>query len=140
MCVSVLAAPALARQVFHREDAQAFRSYVEEYVGGWRSSRDPGGWRRDKAWVAENPDAVLAEGERACRWLSSREEAPSVDPSGKSSSDTMTTRYVKEVPASTELGVSALGLGRRTIVAAAWEYLCWWEHRDKTAPTTTDSD
>ena len=139
-CVSIWAAPALARQVFHRADEQAFVSYVETYVGGWRSSRDPGGWRRDQAWVAENPEAVLAEGKRACRWLASRQEAPSVDPTGKSSSGKVTSRYVNEVPASTELGVSPVGQGRKTIVAGAWSYLCWWEHRDKTSPTSTDPD
>ena len=49
----------------------------------------------------------------------------------------LATWYLDEIPFVAELEVSVMG--RRTIVAGAREYLCWWDRQDKTV-TSEDPD
>ena len=130
--------PWLLHQVAHRSDPDAFQSYVATNVGHWHSRRDPGGARRDKDWFATHPDAVMAEGRAACAWLHVREDAPSVDPTGASTIAQMTSWYLGDRGTSDVPVVSAVD--RRTIVAGAWRYLCWWDQHAKTAPARDEDE
>lgn len=138
LALGVAGWPTLQRQVQHRSDSEAFHEYVSTYVGGWYSSEDPGGAERDEAWVAAHADAVLAAGQSACEWLGTREDAPSLDPTGASTVAALTERFLDENP---DLEVAELSpMGRRRVVYGAWAYLCWWDRRDKTAPVSADPD
>ena len=108
------------------------------YVGGWSSSRDPGGPERDEAWVAANRDLVISEGKRACRWLGRRPDVPEIDPSGESTVDQLSRRYVTHAKATHPLPLSESG--RSFVTAGAWSRLCGSTREDKTAPQTTEED
>ena len=132
-----ISAPSIRRHVTHHSDAEAFQTYVLTYVGSWRDSRDPDRWKVDRGWAADHPRAVLAEGKASCRWMARRPDPPSVDPSGKSTSSYLGIRYRRTVQSKVP-GISPMG--RDTIVAGAWTYLCWWTAQDKTAPSAERND
>jgi hypothetical protein len=135
--VAFVTVPAVARMVVHRRDTVAFQNYVSTYIGGWYSSGDPGGPGRDLKFAVSRPDLVLAEGDRSCRWLAARPDVGDVDRSGKSTSSALMWRYLRETHGSGQLS----RFGRMTVVAGAWDSLCWWDRREKTAPRTSgDND
>ena len=133
-----MAGPRIVKALVHQRDTGAFHGYVTTYVGGWSSSRDPHGPKRDQRWVARNPDSVLAQGEQACAWLDRQPSAPIVDESGSFSVDTLLRRYLAS--AEGERSAQLSDMGRRTVVAGAWAYLCWSTREDKTAPMGDESD
>lgn len=138
LVLGALAAPSIARRVAHPRDTTAFQAYVKTFVGSWRSSADPDGSARDEEWAAGHSDEILAEGDRACDWLSQRPSAPEVDPSGNSDVGALASRYVTLSDRENPLPLSREG--RRTVVVGAWAYLCWSERRDKTAPPSLEED
>jgi len=149
LAVGVAAGPSIAAEVLHPHDEDAYQAYVTTYVAGWGSSADPEGPARDQAWVAAHPDQVLAAGEAACDWLAALPEAPQVDPSGAHDSGTLSQRYVgvdvSMGPPGTgpanEIGLSGLStMGRYTVVAGAWSYLCWSTGESRTAPRSLEDD
>ena len=83
VAVGLWAARASANHSANQRDPAAIRKYVSTYVGGWSDGSN--GPQRDQAWVAAHPDQLLAAGDRACSWLAGRPDAPSVDPTGKTS-------------------------------------------------------
>src|SRR5204863_1811278 len=93
LVISAAAIPSIRERILHRRDAGAFNDYVSTYIDGWRSSRDPGGQRRDKAWALAHPNLVLAEGDQACAWLEKQPDAGQVDPSGATSVDGLIGAY-----------------------------------------------
>jgi hypothetical protein len=131
LVVGVLMGPSLAARLQHPHDVDAFQTYVVTYI------LNPGA-PADKTWAIEHPDDVLAEGNRACEWLSQRPSAPDVDPSGASSVYNLTNAYLKQARGKSEVPLTREG--HRSLVAGAWGYLCWSERRDKSAPFSEDED
>jgi hypothetical protein len=138
LLLAAFAGPSVARRLMHPRDSEAFQRYVSTYVGTWSSSRDPGGPKRDRAWVAEHPDQVLDEGDRACRWLAGRPDAPDIDPSGRTDANTLMGIYVKQAEQEHPLALSFMG--RHVLTAGAWAYLCWSEREEKSAPRSRGDD
>ncbi len=128
--------PGVAYQLRYPRDEAAYREYVAAHIDGWASSSDPGGPARDRAWAAENPDLVLAEGDKACAWLSRRLDAPDVDPTRRFEFEAVYQDYLRSVSDTRPVAMMSQG----TIVAGAWAYLCRPTRRDKTAPTGADGD
>src|SRR4051812_33163129 len=80
-------------------DAEAYYSYVMTYaVDGWRISTDPLGPARDRAWAKTHRAAVMADGDRACRWLAEQPSAGRVDPTGRTGVDSLARRYIGQAP------------------------------------------
>lgn len=131
LVVGVLLGPSLAQRLLHPRDVDAFQTNVVTYM------LYPG-TQADKTWAAEHPDDVLAEGDRACEWLSQRSPAPDVDPSGASDVQTLATAYLKQAREKPEVPLTREG--HREIVLGAWVYLCWSERRDKSAPISEYDD
>jgi hypothetical protein len=131
LVVGVLMGPSLAARLQHPRDVDAFQTYVVTYM-------PDSGSPADENWATEHPDDVLAEGDRACEWLSQRPSAPDVDPSGASSVPTLTNAYLKQARGEPEVPLTREG--HRTLVVGAWGYLCWSERRDKSAPFSEDED
>jgi hypothetical protein len=139
---------ALARRASYPRDTSAFQHYVATYVGGWSDSSDPTGPKRDEAWVAAHTDQVLAAGDRACSWLAARQNAPTVDPTGNTSFDSLMKAYVGvdfNSPAGlpyyapgADIGVTLSPVGRTAVVAGAWAYLCRSTREAKTAPRSLE--
>jgi hypothetical protein len=129
-----VAGPRFVMGLVHQRDPGAFHAYVDN----WSRSLDPEGSKRDKRWIARNPDSVLAQGDLACAWLERQPPAPIVDASGSFSVDTLMRRYLES--ADTEVITDLSDLGRRTVVAGAWTHLCWGTRADKTAPTGFEDD
>lgn len=125
----------------------AFQHSVATYVGGWSDSTDPTGPQRDQAWVATHPVQVLAAGDRACAWLAGKPDAPDVDPTGKTSEDTLMNAYIGvaegdfayDAPGA-DIGVTLSPDARVTVVGAAWQYLCRSTWETKTAPRSLEED
>ena len=133
-----LAGPSVAKRVMHHRDEAAFSNYVNTYVGGWRSSNDPRGHLRDSAWAKRHPGLILEEGDRACRWLADQRSAPDVDPSGRSTVDYMSRRYLRGTQDERIAELSSMGRSR--VVAGAWAYLCSRDRDDHTAPEARYED
>ncbi|MBV9951339.1 MAG: hypothetical protein JO291_05280 [Acidimicrobiia bacterium] len=105
------------------------------YIDGWVTSTDPQGPARYRAWAASHRATVMADGERACRWLAEQPSAGRVDPSGRTGVDAMATRYIHQAP---PLPVEEHR--RSTLPVGAWAYLCRSERDDKTAPRSLHDD
>lgn len=116
---------------------EGYQRYVQKYVGGWYSSADPTGPRRDKRWVLAHPKAVLAEGDRACAWLARQPDAPEIDPTGKSTSGVLARRFFM---AEHRRNPSVSVYGHFTMTSAAWSYLCDSVRKEKTAPQSRQED
>lgn len=129
-----LAAPSIARS----SSSDKFLSYVNDYVAGWGRSSDPGRPQRDLDWVKAHPQAVLAEGRRACDWLSAQDDAPAVDPTGRSEVTAMWTRYRQESHSARNTPLATYS--RFVLVTGAWNYLCSADYRDKTSPQSSHDD
>ena len=133
LTMAAIAAPSVAGSITHPREISAFQDYVRTF------SANPGAPQRDKVWATDHPEQILAEGDRACDWLSHRPYAPKVDPSGDSDVATMANRYLAlrqgegvPLPLSRE--------AHRVVVIGAWAYLCWSDRRDKTAPVSLAED
>jgi hypothetical protein len=131
LVVGVLMGPSLAARLQHPRDVDAFQTYVVTYM-------PDSGSPADENWATEHPDDVLAEGDRACEWLSQRPSAPDVDPSGASSVYNLTNAYLKQVREQPEVPLTREG--HRSLVAGAWGHLCWSKRQDKSAPISEDED
>jgi len=134
----VVAGPAIAERIAHPRDEAAFTSYVDQYLPGWRSSDSPGVPARDRTWVQQHPDAVLAEAEAACAWLASQPDAPDLVPSGSATVWATVRRYQDETGQTT--GVDIDERSRGTIVVGAWEHLCHGSREAHTSPESADQD
>jgi hypothetical protein len=122
LVVAVLGGSAVARQAGFIADEDAFRSYVLKYVDGWSSSRYPGAQDRDRVWVEDHMAAVVAEGQRSCDWLRARSDAPDRDPLRRYDGHTIESRYLRQSESDTLVRLHEMS--RRTVVDAAWYYLC----------------
>jgi hypothetical protein len=123
----------LHRRFGHRRNVDAFQRYALSI------SADAGGvvrGRSDASWVKGNPGAVLAAGDRACRWLSTTPRAPHLDPTLHFAKASLVSQYLGvtagEADASppytapgTDVGLPLSAGGRSAVVDAAWTYLCW---------------
>ena len=127
--------PSVIGHLTHPRDEEAFRDYVAISMTRWTNTADPGGPERDAAWVAAHPGELVAEGDRACRWLSLRDEdsVPDISTAG-----TLAGYYYKH--AMTEHPLPLSKIAWRYVTAGAWNYLCWSTGEAKTAPRTGDRD
>jgi hypothetical protein len=123
--------PSVADRMMHPRDEDGFQDYVVIHM------LHPG-TQQDEDWAADHPDEILAEGNRACVWLSLRERAPDVDPSGAASVHNLVDAYLRDTrDDSTE---PLTRLGHATVVHGAWEYLCRADRDDNSAPESEDED
>jgi hypothetical protein len=113
----------------------AYYHYVVTYIDGWSISTDPQGPARDRAWAKTHRAAVMADGDRACRWLAEQPSAGRVDPTGRTGVEAMATRYIRQAP---RLPVEEHR--RSTLPVGAWAYLCLSVRDDKTAPRSLHDD
>lgn len=127
----VVVDPSVAGRLLHPRDEDAFQSYVVIHM------LHPG-TQRDEDWAADHPGEILVEGNRACTWLSHRESAPDVDPSGATSVDRLVSVYLDDTRDDTVLPLT--WHGRATVVYGAWAYLCLSDRHDRTAPRSEDDD
>jgi hypothetical protein len=81
---------------------------------------------------------MLAEGDRACEWLSEQSNAPDTDPDRFYETHALTIRYLKS--AGLDQRVDRTHLGQIELVAGAWEYLCRNTRLVKTTPFDSDGD
>ena len=88
LVVTPLGTTTLDRVLYPRDEA-GFVAYVDEYVPGWWSSEHRGVPGKDRTWLDQNPEAVLAEGDAACAWLAEQPAVPELVPSGTASSGVM---------------------------------------------------
>ncbi|MFZ2501588.1 MAG: hypothetical protein WAW88_02790 [Nocardioides sp.] len=123
---------------FEHPDRAGFHAYVDRNIDGWRSSRAPGGPRRDKAWALAHAEEITAEGDRACAWLTGQRAAPRLDPSGHFGVGSAVSRYVNAMAEEHPLPINKMS--RHAIVAGAWAYLCPSLRDLKTSPQTFDED
>jgi hypothetical protein len=94
---------------------------------------------------------VLVAGDRTCAWLAAKPDAPTVDPTGNTSGDYLMNAYIGvgfdgvlgsppyDAPGA-DIGVTLSPVGRMTVVAGAWEYLCQSTREAKRAPRSLDED
>lgn len=134
----VVVGPAVAERILHPRDEAAFTSHVDEYLPGWWASDSPKAPARDREWVQQHPEAVLAEAEAACTWLASEPDVADLVPSGAATVGATMSRYQNETVETT--GVRIDERSRSTIVAAAWEYLCHGSREAHTSPASTEDD
>lgn len=134
--IGLVACTGAADHTASNRDAKAYYRYVMTYaVDGWRTSTDPHGPARDRAWAATHRAAVMAEGDRACEWLARQPSAGRVDPSGQSDVSIMATRYVRQAsPLQFE------DHRRAYMTSGAWAYLCRSVRDEKTAPRSLRDD
>ena len=118
--------PAMALRVIHHRDQGAFDRHVSANVGYRQAGDEP-----DRAWAKGHPELILAEGSRACQWLSERPKAPDVDPTGRLLRDRLVARYLRDTTAEPIALISQVD--RWIVVSAAWRYLCWHEQDEHTA-------
>jgi hypothetical protein len=133
--VPIGAAVAVTVTADPRPDPAAFREQVVFEVGDWFSSRHPHANKRDMAWAITHQEAVLAEGERACAWLTTQPPAPDQDPADPTDTtfefSFVIDRYVKSTPAGSVARLSEPG--RLNLTYSAWTHLCPATAEDKTA-------
>ncbi|MGC3994834.1 MAG: hypothetical protein QM779_12090 [Propionicimonas sp.] len=131
VATAVVAGPPVVGRMLHPRDVDAYQNYVATYM------LNPG-TAADLAWARAHPAEVLAEGDRACEWLSRRPSAPRIDPSGDSEVFVLTKRYLRTTRETTVLPLTKEG--RRRLVSGAWAYLCWSEREDRSAPISDEDD
>lgn len=147
--------PSVAGRLMHPRDVDAYQAYVGGLADtdtiGTVSAEFAEDRERDAAWVAAHPDLLLAAGDRACDWLKTQPKAPKVDPAGNSDVSTLERDYLGvdfgsvDPPAYDDPGRDGVGLpispdARYTVVAGAWEYLCWSTRESRTAPVSLEDD
>ena len=125
-----------------QRDANGYQRYVTgQYDRGYaidgRGQRVPNPQESNYKWAAANPDLMLAEGDRACDWLTGEPDPPlfGADES-KYDSHFMTTRYLKTADMDQRVGITEQG--PRYVVAGAWTYLCPRLRDDKTIETSDE--
>lgn len=118
----------------HPRHEAAFFRYVNVNVDGGDPRKDPQDAERDVAWATSHPHVVLAEGDRACRWLAGQPTAPDVDPSNKTDLPVMEDRYLRETQNARIAQLTSSG--RWFVVEGAWAYLCGHDR----SVHTTDGD
>lgn len=123
--------PSVADRLIHPRDEDGFADYVVTHM------LHPG-TQQDKDWATDHPDDILAEGDRACAWLSRRESAPDIDPSGATSVYSLVHAYLDDARADSALSLTRHG--HANVVYGAWAYLCPAERHDKSAPQSEDDD
>jgi hypothetical protein len=119
-------------------DPAAYYHYVLTYIDGWSISTDPMGPARDRAWAQQHRGEVMAEGDRACRWLGQQPSVGRVDPTGRSDTSAMATRYVSQARRTASLPIA--DQRRAYVTSGAWAYLCRSVRDDKTAPRSLHDD
>ena len=138
--VGTTLAAASGSDVRNARDVQGFAAYVTHTADFFATTRatstilpDP-----DQRWAAEHPEAMLAEGDRACEWLNEQPNAPDVDPDLSYETHALTLRYLSG--ADLDERVDQTHLGQIGLVAGAWEYLCRNTRTVKTTPYDADGD
>ncbi len=113
-------------------DEAGFRAYVAEFMDGSSS-------QADLDWVADNPEAVLAEGDRACRWLTAQPR-PGVQPA-RAGADSYEVQglYLTELQdqylrATGEFPIVQIADTRDLVVSSAWQHLCPSSREDHIPP------
>lgn len=137
LSVTAVGSAGIDRLVYPRDEA-GYRAYVDEYVPGWWSSGLKGVPERDKAWLEAHPDAVLAEGDAACRWLAEQPPVPELVTSGTATVGATAARYLDA-----SQPVSAVDVHEWTrsgVVVGAWAYLCPATRETRTSPVSNEDD
>ena len=121
-------------------DEQTFLAYVSHTGDDMATAGGADGSSHDVdyTWAAEHPTRMLAEGDRACEWLSQQPDVPDVAPDRSYEAHTLMARYVDT--AHMRRRVEQSHLGQTYVVAGAWAYLCRDTRTTKTAPTGADED
>lgn len=124
----------------HPRDEQTFLTYVSHTGDDMATAggADATSHDADYNWAAEHATRMLAEGDRACEWLSRQPDAPDVAPDRSYEAHTLITRYVDT--AHLRRRVNQTYLAQTYLVAGAWAYLCRDTRSTKTAPTGADED
>jgi hypothetical protein len=103
---------------------------------------DTGGTREqianDRTWITHHHRQVLAEGDRACSWISAQPNAPVDDPSRYYSVQALGDRYIRVTEATALTAVTASN--RRTIAVEAWANLCHADRDPKIVVGTADEE
>jgi hypothetical protein len=98
-----------------------FFYHAESGAVDWWSSAMPGRPQRDRQWIRDHHAAILAEGRRACDWLSVRPDAPATDATGDSDLSSLEHRYLHHVRHAADHLAKATRYG---VINAAWNDLC----------------
>lgn len=118
-------------------DESAFVKYAHTYMGGYYTSTAPQQGEQDRRWTFAHDDLVLAEGKRACAWLTNQPPAPDRAVGDRFVPSTVVGRYLTTAPAH----VAPLSeSGRAVVVTAAWRYLCRTVRASHTAPRRHQND
>ena len=107
-------AGALAASVIWWEghnDRVQFFGYIQEYAP-----------KKERAWLDDHHEVVLAEGRAFCDWLEQFPEVPEVVPSGDADVGKFRMRYITTTETATEMAVS--DAARVTVLAAAGAHFC----------------
>lgn len=122
----------------HARDEEAFAaSTFTPGVGQAEHTDSPALWEQDIAtahsWAQAHPELILAEGDRACGWLSAQPAAPRINAPEAFTLEAMEARYVAET---TGLEIARVYPEARMVIAGnAWWSLCW-----KTTESHVDFD
>lgn len=137
LLAAALVAGSVAAYRFASNPERPFLYHAESYATGWWSSAMPGRPQRDRQWIRDHHAAVLAEGRRACDWLSARPDVPAIDPSGDSDLSSLERRYLHLVRHAADHLAKASRFG---VITAAWNDLCPDTRDTKTVPFTDEGD
>lgn len=124
----------------HPRDEQTFLTYVSHTGDDMATAggADATSHDADYHWAAQHPTRMLAEGDRACEWLSRQPDAPDVAPDRSYEADTLVARYLDT--AHLRRRVDQTYMAQTYLVAGAWAFLCRDTRSTKTAPTRADED
>lgn len=130
--VTVSHAATIGGHLVHPRDDAAFRAVAVQVAGdqGQPGPQASARRRQVQAWARTHVGQVTAEGERACRWISTQPVAPEVDPTGWFAMSALARRYADQVPESSPMSA----YGRSGVAIEAWSYLCWTMARNHRAP------
>jgi type VI protein secretion system component VasK len=135
--VAVLALGSIAGFRYMTSPNRQFLNYVHTDATQWRSSALPGRPQQDQAWLQAHGTAVLAEGQRACAWLATQRDAPSVIRAERADESRMAMHYVTKVEGH---DVPLANMTKWYVVGGAWTYLCRDQMSAKTAPDARNDD
>lgn len=124
------------RGLRHGRNVHGYLTYLKTYIGKDYDSTQPLAGQVNDAWAAADPATVVAAGDAACTWLRTQPRAPRVDPThswtGPYTFDTIMSRFADQPLA---VAPTLSRSGRAAVAAAAWEYLCWTDREQRTAPS-----
>jgi hypothetical protein len=118
----------------HGRDEDAFQAKVAEFIWDGTSST------ADADWASANPEGVLAEGDRSCRWLTGQprpgvqtpQDGQDIWEAQASGLAHLMAQYLSATQASPIAQVTEQSRG--TVVAMAWRYLCPKTSKDHLPP------